>query len=384
MYIENTRKDITVAIYYFIVLGLMGLGYVLTERRREPKWTVCYLTVSCLVLTFFASFRYAIGFDYFSYRNIYKMMEEWTFGDIFSVYWHEPLFYILCKLSCLLGCSFFVFLSGINLFLFFAAMRFIYLESKMPWVSVGLYILLQFFAYNMNLIRQSIALAFFLFAYPYLKNRRVVWFGIFMFIGGLFHNSLWLMMPFYVLLNQEWSGKYLGIVAAAAGGIYEFCDWILEILLPFLPEKYGNYLETYFWNSNGMVYAMPGLIYLGILYGFRKRIREPLLRRIYLNSALYYFLISLFITKHFILERFSVYPFILSILALPEVIASDSYRSYQEKGEREEKQDKRYGWVLGICLGLAGGYFFFAVWKGFHHVYPYVSLLQRGYSLPDR
>ena len=125
MYIENTRKDITVAIYYFIVLGLMGLGYVLTERRREPKWTVCYLTVSCLVLTFFASFRYAIGFDYFSYRNIYKMMEEWTFGDIFSVYWHEPLFYILCKLSCLLGCSFFVFLSGINLFLFFAAMRFI-------------------------------------------------------------------------------------------------------------------------------------------------------------------------------------------------------------------------------------------------------------------
>lgn len=361
-------------IYYFIILGLMGLGYVLTERRREQKWTLCYLIVSFLVLTFFASFRYAIGFDYFSYQNIYKMMAEWTFGDIFSSYWYEPLFFILCKIFCLFHCSFSTFLFGVNLFLFFAAMRFIYLESKMPWVSVGLYILLQFLAYNMNLIRQSIALAFFLLAYSYLKSRKMVSFGAFIFVGGLFHNSLWFMAPLYFLLIQKWNWKYLGSVIGITGLVYGFCDPIIYFLSPFIPEKYADYLGSYFWNSNGMIYIIPAFIYLGLVYGFRKRVTDLFLRRIYLNSALYCFFISLFITKHFILERFSVYPFAISLAAIPDMIASC---------QKKEGKDRWYNWVLGICLGFAIGYFFFAVWKGFHHVYPYVSLLQRGYSLPS-
>ena len=63
-------------IYYFIILGLLGLGYVLTEKREERNKTFCYLSISCFVLTFFASFRYAIGFDYFSYQDIYEKIKH--------------------------------------------------------------------------------------------------------------------------------------------------------------------------------------------------------------------------------------------------------------------------------------------------------------------
>ena len=254
-------------------------------------------------------------------------------------------------------------------------MRFLYLESKMPWISVGLFILLQFLAYYMNLVRQSIAIAFFLLAYPYLKNRRIVPFGILVFLGGLFHNSLWFMAPLYFLLTWKGNWKFYMGVTGLVGIGYCFCDSIIAFVLPLIPEKYVNYMGSYFWNSNRVEYMIPALVYLGLVYGFRKRVEDSVLRRIYFNSAFYNFLISLFITKHFILERFSVYFFIFSVVAVPEII--DSYR-------REDKDKRRYYWVLGVFLGAAWVYFFFAVWKGFHHVYPYVSLLKRSYSLPSR
>lgn len=359
-------------IYYFFILLLMGLGYVLTEKKKEKKMTIVYLMVAFLVFTFLASFRYAIGFDYFSYRNIYEMIAGWTFGDILSYFWYEPFFFILCKLFSLCHCSFTMLLFGINLFLFFIAMWFIYQESKSPWVSVYLYITLQFLAYNMNLVRQSIAIAFFLLAYPYLKNRKIVPYSILICLGGLFHNSLLFLYPFYYLLPKRNSRKFLAGIIVLVLLVYFLCDPMIQLILPLLPEKYTEYQNSYFWRGNSFEYVIPSLVYGGLIYCFRNRIVDSVQRAIYLNSALYNFLISLFITKHFILERFSIYPFALSLIIIPEII--DSYR--------KERSIYRYVQILFLIFG--GAYFFFAVVKGFHHVYPYVSLLKRSYSMPNR
>ncbi len=360
-------------IYYFIILGLLGLGYVLTEKRKERNKTFCYLSISCFVLTFFASFRYAIGFDYFSYQDIYEKIKEGTFGDILS-YKQEPLFFIVCRLFGKMGCSFSIFLFGVNLFLFFVAMRFIYQESKMPWISVYLYSTLQFLAYNMNLVRQSIAVAFFILAYPYLKNRRVVPFTVFIVLGGLFHNSLFFLSPFYYLLPKKHTKKSFLWTIVLTISVYFLCDPIIQIIEPFLPGRYKEYLLSYFWSPNSFVYVLPPLGYFICIYSFCKQIKDTNLKTIYFNSAFYYFIISLFITKHFILERFSIYPFTLSFIAIPEIIVS-----YQKK-----EYKKRYPQILILFLILGGIYFFFAAAKGYHHVYPYISLLQRSHSIPNR
>lgn len=362
-------------IYYIMILVLMGLGYVLTEQKKENRMKIGYLVLVFLVFTFFASFRYAIGFDYFSYRAIYEKMAKWTFGDILSRYWYEPFFFLFCKFFSLCGCSFTGFLVGIHCFLFFVAVRFFYQESKMIWVSVYLYITLQFLAYNMNLVRQSIAIAFFLLAYPYLKNRKILPYSIWIGLGGLFHNSLFFIYPFYFLLPKNYTRKFLGILILLVLGAYCFCDPMLQVLLPFLPGRYGDYQGSYFWNSNGFEYVIPSLVYGILVYRFRERIADSVWRAIYLNSALYHFLISLFITKHFILERFSIYPFALSLIVVPEMI--DSYKQECDRGSR------RYYYVLALFLIFGGAYFFFAVAKGYHHVYPYVSLLKRSYSSPN-
>lgn len=360
-------------IYYTAISMLTGLGYVLMKRKKETnKTTAIYMAVSFLVLFFLASFRYGIGFDYFSYQDIYRTVSELSFYDIMEFYGKEPLFYFVCKLFCIVGCPYHVFLVCLNIFLLFVAMRFIYCYSKIPWVSVFLYITLQFLAYNMNLIRQSIALAFFMLAYPYIKNRRIVPFTILIILGGLFHNTLLFIFPFYFLLVKENTKKFTISMLVFTVFAYLLFDPFFDAVLSFFPENYANYKEGYFWNPSTFDYVVFPALYCILIYLFQSRIAEKAKRSLYLNSALYTFLISLFVTKHFILERFSIYPFVFSIIAIPEIICS-----YESKGE--VKQDIRYYSVFFLFLLFGMLYFLFAVSKGFHHVYPYFSLLDRAY-----
>lgn len=369
------RKDIIMAVYYVTISLLTGLGYFLTEKKQKNKTTLYYLAAAFLLLAFLASFRYAIGFDYFSYRDLYEMVSQWSFADIFRYLQTEPLYYVVSKIFSLAGCPFQIFLLFVNLFLMATAMQFVYRYSKLPWVSVYLYITLQFLAYNMNLIRQSIAVAFFLLSYPYLKNRKLLPYTFFIFLGGLFHNSLWFIYPLYFLLTWKYGKKTLSCLLAVTLVGYFFFDSIFPLISPFLPTRYANYPSGYFWNANGFIYVvLPGMYWL-FIYLFRNRMEDPFQRTLYLNSALYQFLISLFITKHFILERFAIYPFVFSLLAIPEII--DSYR------KKTGTHTLNYRRVLFLFLFFGGAWFCFSAAEGFHRVYPYVSLLDKSMSVPN-
>lgn len=374
------------AIYYFTISILAGAGYVLTEARKSRKTTAIYLAAAFLLLVLVTSCRYAIGFDYFSYRNIYEMVSQWSFGDIFHIYWGEPLYFILCKLLGMAGCPYQLLLLIINIFLLSAAMHFIYRYSKLPWVSIYLYVTLQFLAYNMNLIRQSIATAFFLLAYPYLKSRKILPFTILVLIGGLFHNSLLFMYPLYFLLPQKSTKKSLLFLTVLTLSVYIFFEPLFGFLQPFLPTKYSNYQGGYFWHPNDFCYVLFPALYCLLIYLLQNRIKDPLLRAICINSALYHCIISLFITKHFILERFAVYPFVFSLIAIPEIICS-----YKEVPGDFLSEEKRYGRkpfltyrrILLLFLLFGGAYFVFAAFAGFHHVYPYVGLWDKSLSAPN-
>lgn len=353
-------------IYFVTILGLAGLGYLTAEKKKNY-----YLAAVFVSFVFLTSFRYAIGFDYFSYRNIYQNVAEWSFHDILRSYWYEPLFFVVCKLFSLTGLSFSFFLIGIDLFLAFSAVWFIGRYSKMPWASVYFYITLQFLAYNMNLIRQSLAICFFLFAYPFLKDKKIAPFALLIAIGGLFHNSLWFMAPFFFLLRIKFSWKTVLPLCVCALGAYVCFEPVFAIVQPFIPAKYAAYPGSYFWYASGYEYVIPSLLYFILLYLFRNKMAENT-RAIYLNSALYNLLISLFITKHFILERFAVYPFTFSLLAIPEILAA-----YEQNAAVHCQYGKKYRSILFLFLLFGMGYFLFAAAKGFHNVYPYVSLLKR-------
>lgn len=373
------------AIYYITISLFTGAGYIFTGKKQGRRASFFYLAVSFFSFAFLASFRYGIGFDYFSYQNIYSLTSQYSLGDIFRYIWNEPAYYLACKIFSTAGCPFPVFLAFVNLFLMGVSMQFVYRFSKLPWVSVYLYVTLQFLAYQMNLIRQSIAVAFFLLAYPYLKAQKLLPYTLLLMLGGMFHNSLLFVYPLYVLLTWNYSQKMLGCLLAATLLGYLFFDPMFAAISPMLPARYAKYSGGYFWSGNGFLYVILPALYGGSIYVFREYIRDGRLRTIFTNSALFQFLINMFITKHFILERFAIYPFVFSLLAIPEIL----WGCREGRGKVTLPWKKTGGWapsyrfVLLWFLILGGIWFCFAATEGFHRVYPYVSLLDKSLSEPE-
>lgn len=366
------------AIYYFIICSLTGLGFFMTEKQNKTRMTRCYLAIAFVSLTLLASLRYAIGFDYFSYRNIFEMTAGWSFGSIFSSYCRsEPLFFVLCKCFQLAGLPFQMLLAAVSAFLVFMIVWMVLRFSAIPWMSIFLYITLQFFAYHMNLMRQSIALCFFLLAWPYWKKRRFLPWAALLFIGGLFHNSLWLICPLFILLPKKLTRRSVGCLAALTICGYLLFDPLFLLVRPLLPEKYAIYDTTFFWHSNDWEYLVLPALYCLLIYLFRSRIRDEYQRTVYVNSAFYYVLFSLFITKHFILERFAIYPFIFALFAIPDILAS-----YRPKDGETLHSTRRYYCMMALFVAFGAAFFLFSAAKGFHNVYPYVSLLDRSRSVP--
>lgn len=364
-------------IYYFTICILTGLGYYLTEKQKKAKYAILYDVIVFICLTALCSFRYAIGFDYFSYRSIYEMTAEWSFGDILHYRLSEPLFFVVCRLFLVAGLPFQCLIAGVSSFVILTALWFIRRYSSLPWMSVYLYITLQFLAYDMNLMRQAVAVSFFLLSYPFLEQKKPAAYSILIFAGGLFHNSLWLVSPLYIFLSRKLSRKSASILVVLTAFVYLLFDRLFLLVRPFLPEKYAVYPDTYFWNANSWEYLILPALYCLLIILFQNRIRNPRRRTIYLNSACLYFLLSLFITRHFIIERFAVYPFVFSLTAIPEICTS-----FRKKTARSCRFFNRYQLVVLLFLAFGGAFFLFAAAKGFHQVYPYTSLLDQSHSVP--
>lgn len=96
-----------------------------------------------------------------------------------------------------------------------------------------------------------------------------------------------------------------------------------------------------------------------------------------LFSAFYHFLISLFITKHFILERFAIYPFVVSLAAIADITSC-----YQKNAGSDSRQARAFHFVRLQFLVFGAAYFLFAAARGFHNVYPYISLLSKSSAVP--
>ncbi len=377
------------AVYYLLLISLAGLGFFLTGNRKTQKKTAAYLAVCLFVLTVFATLRYAIGFDYFSYRSLFDRNASMTAKEILQAYPYEPLFHLACRAIYLCGLGYQALIGAVSLFVLSAGMWFLYRYAALPWMGVYLYITLQFLAYDMNLMRQAIAVSFFLLAYPYLLGQKPVPFFLLVAVGGLFHNSLWFASVLYFLLPKKHSLKWYGCLVVAALAAYLNFDRMFACAKPLLPDKYAAYEYSYFWNASTFSYVVPAGLYMVLIFLFRKRIASETRRTIYCSSALYHFLISLFITKHFILERFAVYPFIFSLAAIPEIIASYQNDFYQDASCQDKNSSscktagKRAYYLVMLLFVLYGGaYFLFAASKGFHHVYPYTSLFDKSISVP--
>lgn len=151
----------------------------------------------------------------------------------------------------------------------------IYKSSEIPWFSVFLFFATDFFFISMNMVRQSIAIAIFVYIFPLIHSRKkidIVITFIFIIVGILMHSSCVIIIPAYFVI------KYFKLTPQKAVTItiinyllYETFDKIIINLL-FKSDYFRKFFAFYFESSyNTGKMAFWGLlipITIGLFWAF--------------------------------------------------------------------------------------------------------------------
>lgn len=372
----------TVYMLFLAVLILTG-WYILNDKTSKKTQTICLMVTAGAVLAIM-SCRYAIGYDYFSYEEIFKATAAAPISELIKAHKTEMGFYLFTKLVSMITTNYQVFLLFCNIIMVGCVFWVIYRYSPIWWVSSVLYLTLQFMPHSMNLLRQSLAASILFAGWGFLKKGKLLPYVLVVLLASTFHISALIMIPAYFLLRAPFK---LPVLAAYGGGTlvaYFAFKPLLTFAVTYLFPQYAFYLDSSIYGGqNGFSLSVVPLICLVTALVAAK----PLIERDKSNSILIYamfasFVFYLFMSKMYIVERFSIYFFMYAMLIFPEIIAMLAPEPLPNKAPPAVKIAYKNKWQnqqVVIILIVFGSIFYmiYASVTGFHKTYPYVSIFNK-------
>lgn len=384
----------TVYLIYIVAVILVG-WYLLGDRITEKQRLWC-LVGTGVVLVALMTLRYAIGYDYFSYKGLVETTSAISIPQIFTTYKVEFMFYLISWVVTTLGGGYHVVLLLCNLIMVGCVIWVIYKNSSLWWLSAVLYVALQFMPHSMNLLRQSIAASIAFAGWEFLKKGKFWQYALVILLAATFHMSVLIMIPAYFFMRMPYKPAVLIAYGGAITVAYVAFTPLLRFFTTYVFPKYAVYLslDIYSQKSSFSTAVVPMLCFVLVLLFSPDMVARKKTNGILVYAMLFAFTASAFITQMYIIERFSIYFFMYAMLALPEVVmiykpapeetavlaAGQKPSKQNAKPPATKKQKQTQSEYMGmIALILAGSliYLGYAARLGYHKTYPYVGLWEQ-------
>ena len=365
-------------ILFYGFIGILTIGaaclvkteYVLDEGCREGRYILnrrSFLNKSALlflftVLTGLAALRIDVGNDDGNYVN--TLHEIYVGGYVVT----EPGFNLLVRFLYTLSGGenyllVFGFFAAATTFLFLKAM---YDQSLDFPLSFALFMLLGLYFRTFNTVRYYFVLAITLYSLRYVLKREYGKFMLLILGAALFHKSVLVVIPLYLIALLPWKKWQVAIGAAFAISLPLFQDFWMEILLKLYPS-YQN--TVYLEQGTGLEGSLMGIVrcaavlLLG-LFGW-KAVRES-------KANLFYFKLNLlglalYTCASFVplVSRLGYYLITPHLLLVPGILYG-----MKKEGESPVKRKVLYGAVLA-CSILYFGVFLLTAHQVGVRVLPY-------------
>ncbi len=221
------------------------------DRRRFLNRTALLFLFT--VLTALAALRIDVGNDYGNYVNTFH--EIYVGGYVVT----EPGFNLLVRfLYTLSGGENYLLVFGVfaaaTTFLFLKAM---YDQSLNFSLSFALFMLLGLYFRTFNTVRYYFVLAVTLYSLRYVLKRE---YGKFVFLilgAALFHKSVLVVIPLYLIALLPWKKWQVAIGAVLAVSLPLFQDFWMAVLLKLYPS-YQN--TVYLEQGTGLEGSLMGIV----------------------------------------------------------------------------------------------------------------------------
>lgn len=150
------------------------------------------------------------------------------------------------------------------------AYRHIFSKSKNPMFSTYLFFTTNVYFISMNMIRQSIATMFFIFAIPYIKEKKFWKYLLVIAIAFSIHSSSIIYFPLYFLCNKKINKKRISIILII---LLIFGRYLCSIAFVLLSKSsyFSHYFAWYITSSfntgkANVVSLLISVCVLGVLF----------------------------------------------------------------------------------------------------------------------
>jgi hypothetical protein len=178
----------------------------INEKKR-------FFIFTCLILILLSGLRENVGGDTVGYAYNYKLYPEISKLSAYDikVWGYQPGWVICMSLFKSFTHSFVYFQFVHALFINLIIFHFIYYNSKNIFLVIILYFIINYFEYNMEILRESISISFGLISYNYLVKKKFIQGFIFIIFAFFFHISaiVLLLYPIAVLIFYSKRSNYL-------------------------------------------------------------------------------------------------------------------------------------------------------------------------------
>lgn len=279
---------------YLLLFIMLLVSTLLYDGKKHTKQSDAVYWMCCLALILFAGLRYRVGGDTLSYHDDYPLFPEFrafTTTD-FSLLKYEPLFYTIVAIAKLFSKEFWVFQLFqaiiVNVSVFIVINRYV----KYRCFAALLYFIFFYLYFNMEIMREAVAISVFLLASNSLIKGKYFVYYICAIVAVFFHISAIFIFIFPLLYKLLSSMRYFFILLIIMSIVYVVMIANPEIIL-FLPLKVA--LKLYSYISIGASSMGTLILYfihafaLFMLYSLGRRIDSlrPLLPFLLINVLIF-------------------------------------------------------------------------------------------------
>lgn len=363
-------------VYLILILLCISSIYLSTSNKfktENKKRDIILRTFPFIAVSLVAGLRaYTVGTDTNeTYLDIYNISTQnfWSIRDRGYAFINYVIKVIFGNYSAVL-----LMVSFITYGLIFYR---IYKDSKIEWYSIFLFFSTDFFFISMNMVRQSIAIAIFIFSITLIHSKEkkdIVLYFIMAFLAGTMHTSGWILIPLFFVYRFVKLSPIKALVFTVVNIV--LCGVITKIVIGILFKNsyFSSYFKWYFdsnYNSGelsivGIMIPFTILMLWVILYKFHSEAKSDLQFNDLGISMLIAGNLAIYSTMIPLIQRISLYFSSTIILFLPCVF------SYME--------NKKFR--IGMKVAITSCYLFYMIITIFiqkqEGVLPYHSVIFGG------
>lgn len=290
--------------------------YYTTRYRRHNVTNITIIGVILIIINILRGQR--VGFDTTSYMDHFTNIANRSFFGAMNYYW-EKGFSFLCKVLSYISKNPRIIIIVCGIIGIGGVMLYIYKYSKIPWLSLFIYISMGYYAYSFNIIRQCVALAIVIYSIRYIYSRNLMKFVLCVCLAILFHKTAVLILPLYWISKIKINNTYIFISLTGVIFVFLFGRRIVSILVSTLFPKYLHYINA---DTGGEKLLI--LFVLFIIFGayFKEQYLREKENQLHFHMIIIGAVLQSFSLTFPLLGRAFIYYHISMIIFLPNMVAS--------------------------------------------------------------